>query len=53
MMHFFSNFTYGTIAPCSNRIWILFVVAITALGLFLCILLERKAQQVSVAQMGG
>jgi membrane protease YdiL (CAAX protease family) len=50
MMHFFSNFTYGTIAPCSDRIWILCVVAITALGLVLCILLERKAQQVSVAQ---
>jgi uncharacterized protein len=50
MMHFFSNFTYSTIGPYSDRIWILCMVAITALGLVLCILLERKAQQVSVAQ---
>jgi membrane protease YdiL (CAAX protease family) len=48
MMHFFSNFTFGTIAPFSDRIWILCVVAITALGLALCILLDRKAQRAPV-----
>jgi membrane protease YdiL (CAAX protease family) len=53
MMHFFSNFTYGTIGPYSDQIWILCVVAVTALGLVLCILLERKARQVSVAQTEG
>jgi uncharacterized protein len=50
MLHFFSNFTYGTVAPCPDRIWILCVVATTALGLVLCMRMERQAQQVSGAQ---
>ena len=53
MMHYFNAITFGITRPYSDRIWILCVASMTALGLVLCILLERKSRQVSVAQTEG
>ena len=43
MLHYFNAITFGITRPYSDRIWILSTVAITVIGLVLCILLERKA----------
>jgi membrane protease YdiL (CAAX protease family) len=50
MMHLVNNFTVNTVMPYSNNLEILRMVAMLALGLVLCILLERKISQVAVAQ---
>jgi uncharacterized protein len=49
LMHLANNFTGNTIYPYSERIEIMRMVALVILGLALCILLERKPKQVSVA----
>lgn len=50
LMHLASNFTGNTIYPYSERIEIMRMVVTVALGLTLCILLERKPKQVSAVQ---
>jgi len=47
MMHYFNAITFGMTRPYSDRIWILSTLAITAVGLALCILMERKATRES------
>lgn len=51
MMHLASNFTGNLILPYSDRIEIMRMVAVLALGLALCILLERRTKPVSFAQV--
>lgn len=50
LMHLASNFTANTIYPYSDRIEIMRMVVLVALGLTLCILLERKPKQVPAVQ---
>lgn len=50
LMHYFNALTYGLTRPYSDRFWGFSTLAITALGLVLCILLQRRASPGLTAQ---
>ena len=50
MMHLANNFHGNLFLPYSDRVVVMHMVVILALGLVLCILAERKVSQVTVAQ---
>jgi uncharacterized protein len=50
MMHLANNFYGNLVLPYSDRVVVMQMVVILALGLVLCILAERKVGQVTVAQ---
>jgi len=51
MMHLTSNFSANLFYPSSERVEVMRMVVFLALGLALCIQMERKPSQVAVAQM--